>query len=278
MGRTLFPNQRIVTIHRYDRKGSATIYTHFENDSLRNALKRLSGKKAGAMNLWLVFSMNRDGYTLPMSITILKDEYGITKDSYLRAWSVLQEEGFLQETGKNHYSFDEYPEGHRLSKGRETLPLKSRESLPLDESKVGKAYLQKSGNPTFKGRETLPDISIVYLQDTNIPKENIDNAEGCSCCSGDETTTTTTSMIKNFSQRYPIDDAVIWTALPELIKEYGPVIVESSLKQAYEGGSSKRNLRYIRGACAGKKKDPEKKRYSEEPPICLRDESIEDWN
>lgn len=239
-------NTKKITFHRITIGEEGTQFLGIKQESLINASIRLNGKKASGFKLWVLFCLNSDSSTWQRGNDYYRKNFGLSKDSYDTGMKYLQEQGFLVlKEGKTVFDFYEYPEAHR------SMNCKSGETPLLDDPKVGKPYFQKGGNPTFKSGETPQEINSnsIYINNTC-----------CSSCSNEEyepdpadTTTTTTTTDSFYLQK--LGDRIIKEEYPILVSQFGFDIVEDSLKQAYEGGSERRNLRYIRAACSGKLED-----------------------
>lgn len=138
------PNQKVVTVHKVCDNRS---YARFDQDALRNAIQRMSGKRASGFIVWTILASNRTGFQLPISSSMFQREYGITKDQYDAGIRILIESGFLIKGHGNKYDFFEYPESHKSGE------------MPL--LKVGKSHSQKWENPTFKSGKTPQDNNII---------------------------------------------------------------------------------------------------------------------
>ena len=142
MGRAVFPNQRVVVIHRCEIQNDERFIP--EGDVVViNALRRMNGRNAGGFLLWSALRMNQDGFELAMSDAYLQ-RYGIGRNTYLPAFHLLEEKGFIVREDKNRYAFYEMPVDH----------FKSQYKVP---SKVWNSDFQKSDDHTFKSMEIIPE-------------------------------------------------------------------------------------------------------------------------
>ena len=107
------PNQKVVTVHKVSDNRA---YVKFDQDTLHNAIQRMSGKRASGLTMWLILASNKTGYQLPISSSMFQEEYGITKDQYDAGIRILIENGFLIKSHGNKYDFFEYPESHKSGK------------------------------------------------------------------------------------------------------------------------------------------------------------------
>ena len=172
---SLSPNQRLAVIHKTETVQSLPFGDAILNDpycktsipALRNAMKRMNGKRAAGYLVWSALQANADGFNLRMGNAAFKMLYGITKDAYDRGIKILIEEGFLvPRDDKRIYDFYDYPAAHRNA-----AQTSNSGEKPL--SKVGETHFQKSGNPTFNSGESPQDNTITDTErDIKRDKEN----------------------------------------------------------------------------------------------------------
>lgn len=85
------------------------IYAMINIEAMQMAMKDLTPVQ---FEVWLYFAKNQAGYTFAVSPAAALNEFGIKKDSFQKAKTVLKEKGYLVENpakGKNHFIFYEKP-------------------------------------------------------------------------------------------------------------------------------------------------------------------------
>lgn len=157
--REIYPNQRIITIHKWtapDGKWFA---------ATKNAVARMNGKKASGFILWSLLRMDQDGFERAMSDSFFRMEYGMSADSYHTGWRILTESGFITRRSGHKYDFYEFPAEHL--KTWETRFFDNDKNGETQFLKTGKPGFQRQGNPVFKTRETPREISNNSLSISN---------------------------------------------------------------------------------------------------------------
>lgn len=85
------------------------IYAKINIEAMQLAMKDLTPVQ---FQVWLYFAKNQAGYVFAVSPAAALNEFGIKKDSFQKAKTVLKEKGYLVPNpakGKNYYVFYEKP-------------------------------------------------------------------------------------------------------------------------------------------------------------------------
>ena len=111
-----YANQRTITVHSSSGGKRATdgSYGIITKKELQTACYVLEDERNSTpVLLFIALAMNQDGYPYGFSPAALESEYGISKKRWREAFKVLKNKGYLQDDGKNHYTFDSYPVQYR---------------------------------------------------------------------------------------------------------------------------------------------------------------------
>lgn len=170
MSRTTYPNQRVVTIHKFlgDEK-----YSVLGDLAVVNAIRRMNGKRAGGFQLWSVLRMNKDGFSMRMSERFMAQGYFLQRKAYYKAMAILEESGFLVKESAHSYAFFELPDDHLKMLQRDILQFKMTET---DILKCPKGSEQNAPNGDFKmpqrGRETDKEHIKEQIKDIDKKQED----------------------------------------------------------------------------------------------------------
>lgn len=174
MSRETYPNQRVVTIHRFhgDEK-----YSILGDLAVVNAVRRMNGKKAGGFQLWSVLRMNKDDFPMRMSERFMQQGYSMQRKAYYRAMEILEEAGFLIRIGgANRFDFYELPDEHFKMLQRDILQSKMTDMDSFKMTETGslncpKGAEQNDQKGDFKlpqrGRETDKEQIKEQIKDIN---------------------------------------------------------------------------------------------------------------
>lgn len=124
MSYTSNANQREVIIHRNMPKGNEGSYVAVYNSSWREAYKKLNPI---AFGVWMYLLGNKDGQNIWFSPAHIANELGCSVGRARTAFTELIKEGYIEEHGKNKYSFHENPQEPQLT--LDILPLKEEKRI-----------------------------------------------------------------------------------------------------------------------------------------------------
>ncbi len=104
-----FPNQRMVKVHR---EKATTDFLGIKNENWQAASRDL---KPHALNLYLYFAANADGYTFALSPAAIRQTIGMPISTYRDQFNILVDKGYLVPSGSNYYEFFEQPQTRTAS-------------------------------------------------------------------------------------------------------------------------------------------------------------------
>ena len=140
-----FPNQRMVKVHR---EKATTDFLGIKNENWQAASRDL---KPHALNLYLYFAANADGYTFALSPTAIRQTIGMPISTYRDQFNILVDKGYLVPSGSNSYDFFELPQARTASIQDEICA-----TLDTDAEKTAAVAIQQSATAkviTRKDRE-----------------------------------------------------------------------------------------------------------------------------
>ena len=140
-----FPNQRMVKVHR---EKATTDFLGIKNENWQAASRDLN---AHALNLYLYFAANADGYTFALSPTAIRQTIGMPTSTFRDQFNKLVDKGYLVPSGSNSYDFFELPQARTASIQDEICA-----TLDTDAEKTVAVAIQQSATAkvtTRKDRE-----------------------------------------------------------------------------------------------------------------------------
>ena len=145
------PNQRSITINRnIPEKGGKqflTIYT----ETLAAASKIIAGEVP--FKLYLYLCANRDKFDTFYSPQAFANIYGVSAESGRRAFTQLEEKGFLINKGNNHYEFYELPQNKpsiSVKIERRNVPQTDGSFIPMTYKEVCNELCAELSEPEIK--------------------------------------------------------------------------------------------------------------------------------
>ena len=130
-----YPNQRTIKVHR---EKATTDFLGIKNENWQAASRDLN---AHALNLYLYFAANADGYTFALSPAAIRQAIGMPISTYRDQFNKLVDKGYLVPSGNNYYEFFE-------------LPQTRTASIQDDECAILDADAEKTAAVAFKQPQT----------------------------------------------------------------------------------------------------------------------------
>ena len=107
------PYQRVILLGQREQRSKENPYAMMNIDALQMAMKQLNGNSG--LLLWLYLNKNSDTY-FPIELSQKAcAEWGLTKDSYYRAFEELVKYGYLRQVGENSNLYNFFENGNTLS-------------------------------------------------------------------------------------------------------------------------------------------------------------------
>lgn len=97
-----YANQQVVLVSKNE---NCDVFAQLDMEALQKAMQELDGN---AFKVWLYFAKNKARYEFAISPKAMED-WGIKKDAYYRSKKLLEEKGYLVESG-NGLVFYEIPQ------------------------------------------------------------------------------------------------------------------------------------------------------------------------
>ena len=107
------PYQRVILLGQREQRSKENPYAMMNIDALQMAMKQLNGNSG--LLLWLYLNKNSDTY-FPIELSQKAcAEWGLTKDSYYRAFEELVKYGYLRQVRENSNLYNFFESGNTLS-------------------------------------------------------------------------------------------------------------------------------------------------------------------
>ena len=152
-----FPNQRMVKVHR---EKATSDFLGIKNENWQAASRDLN---AHALNLYLYFAANADGYTFALSPAAIRQTIGMPISTYRDQFNKLVDKGYLVPSGSNHYEFYELPQTRTASIQDEdcaTLDADAEKTAAVDLAQTQTAKVTTLKDREINNRDSKINIPI----------------------------------------------------------------------------------------------------------------------